>query len=68
MSDPSAMFASTERTAMYQATLTFKDSWSEYVRTVEMEEQGEFYAVLAGTIQGNLNAGSTLIKMERVIV
>ena len=67
MSDPSAMLTSTERKAMYQATLTFKDSWSEYVRTVEMEDQSEFYAVLAGTIQGNLNAGSTLIKMERVI-
>jgi hypothetical protein len=50
---------------MYKATLTFKDSWSEYVRTVEMEDQDMFYAVLAGTIQGNINAGSALIGMDR---
>lgn len=50
---------------MYKATLTFRDSWSDYTRVVEMEDQHEFYAVLAGTIQGNLNAGSTLIAMDR---
>lgn len=50
---------------MYKATLTFKDSWSEYTRVVEMEEQTEFYAVLAGTIQGNVAAGAALIGMER---
>ena len=50
---------------MYKATLTFKDSWSEYTRTVEMEDQREFYAVLAGTIQGNVSMGAALIGMER---
>ena len=50
---------------MYKATLTFRDSWSDYTRTVEMEDQHEFYAVLTGTIQGNLNAGSTLVAMDR---
>ena len=51
---------------MYTATLTFADQYSDtYVRTVQMEEQDAFYAILAGTIQGNLNAGSTLIAMER---
>ncbi len=50
---------------MYKATLTFKDSWSEYVRTVEHDQQDMFYAILAGTIQGNINAGSALIGMER---
>lgn len=51
---------------MYRATLTFADRFSDtYVRTVEMGDQHEFYAVLAGTIQGNINAGSSLIAMER---
>lgn len=51
---------------MYTATLTFADRYFDhYVRTVEMDDQHEFYAVLAGTIQGNLNAGSTLVAMER---
>ena len=51
---------------MYTATLTFADRWNDhYIRTVEMEDQHEFYAVLAGTIHGNINAGSSLIAMER---
>lgn len=51
---------------MYQATLTFKDVFNiEYTRTVKYKDQDMFYAVLAGTIQGNLNAGSTLIYMEQ---
>lgn len=50
---------------MYQATLTFKDSVGEYVRTVVQEDQDMFYAILAGTIQGNLNAGASLLYMER---
>lgn len=50
---------------MHKATLTFRDSWSDYTRTVQMEDQHEFYAVLAGTIDGNLAAGSVLVKMER---
>ena len=51
---------------MYKATLTFADQYSDqYVRTVEMEEQDAFYAILAGVIQGNLNAGSTLVAMDR---
>lgn len=54
---------------MYRATLTFADRWNDhYVRTVEMAEQDSFYAILAGTIQGNINAGSSLIAMEREIV
>jgi hypothetical protein len=59
------MLTSIERIDMYKATLTFKDSWSEYVRTVEHDQQDMFYAILAGTIQGNINAGSALIGMER---
>lgn len=51
---------------MYKATLTFRDPWSEYTRTIEMEDNREFYAVLTGTIQGNLSAGATLIAMEKV--
>lgn len=50
---------------MHTATLTFQDSAGSYVRTVQMEDQHEFYAVLAGTIDGNLAAGSVLVKMER---
>lgn len=50
---------------MYQATLTFKDSAGEYVRTVEQADQDMFYAILVGTIQGNLNAGASLLYMER---
>lgn len=50
---------------MYKATLTFQDSHGEYVRTVEMEEQTEFYAVLAGTIHGNVAAGAALVGMVR---
>ena len=51
---------------MYKATLTFKDVFNiEYTRTVEMKDQDMFYAVLAGTIEGNINAGSTLIGMDR---
>ena len=50
---------------MYQATLTFKDSVGEYVRTVEQVDQDMFYAILVGTIQGNLNAGASLLYMER---
>ena len=51
---------------MHKATLTFQDLYNDtYVRTVEHSEQDAFYAILAGTIQGNLNAGSTLIAMER---
>ena len=50
---------------MHKATLTFRDSWSDYTRTVEMEDMHEFYAVLTGTIDGNLAAGSVLVKMER---
>lgn len=53
---------------MYKATLNFQDSHGEYVRTVTMDVQSEFYAVLAGTIQGNLNAGATLVGMEREMV
>ena len=53
---------------MYQATLTFKDVFNiEYTRTVEHENQGMFYAVLAGTIQGNLNGGSVLLYMDRTM-
>lgn len=53
---------------MYQATLTFKDVFNiEYTRTVKYKDQDMFYAVLAGTIQGNLNAGSTLIYMDRTM-
>lgn len=50
---------------MYKATLTFRDSWSDYTRVVEMEDQSEFYAVLAGTIEGNLNSGATLLYLDR---
>ena len=65
MSDPHAKIRSTERKAMYQATLTFKDFCGEYTRIVKHNEQDMFYAVLAGTIQGNINHGATLIGMER---
>lgn len=50
---------------MYSATLTFQDSHGTYVRTVTMDEQTEFYAVLTGTIHGNVAAGAALIGMER---
>jgi len=50
---------------MHKATLTFRDSWSDYTRTIELEDMQEFYAVLTGTIDGNLAAGSVLVKMER---
>ncbi len=53
---------------MYQATLTFKDSVGEYVRTVVQKDQDMFYAILAGTIQGNLNAGAALLYMDRDMV
>lgn len=53
---------------MYQATLTFKDVFNiEYTRTVKHNEQDMFYAVLAGTIQGNLNSGSILLYMDRTM-
>lgn len=50
---------------MYKAILTFRDSHGDYVRTVEDNDQSNFYAILAGTIQGNMNCGSHLIAMER---
>ena len=65
MSDPYDTLAPKKGKPMYKATLTFRDSYSDYVRTVEMEEQTEFYAVLAGTIQGNLSMGAALIGMDR---
>lgn len=53
---------------MYHATLTFADRWNDtYIRTVDHSQQDAFYAILAGTIQGNLNAGSTLVAMERTL-
>lgn len=51
---------------MHTATLTFRDRFDEeYTRVVEHEDQGMFYAVLAGTIQGNLGVGTVLVNIDR---
>ena len=53
---------------MYKATLTFKDFCGEYTRTVVHVDQDMFYAMMIGTIQGNLACDATLITMHREMV
>jgi hypothetical protein len=68
MSDPHAtlVLPTMKGDKMFKATLTFQDPWSgEYVRTVEHEDQGMFFARIIGTIQGNLACNATLIAMDR---
>lgn len=52
---------------MHTANLTFRDlTGEEYTRSVSLDASDMFYAVLTGTIDGNLAAGSVLVKMERI--
>lgn len=67
MSDPHAtlVLPTMKGDKMYKATLTFKDFCGEYTRIVEHNEQDMLYAMIIGTIQGNLACDATLIAMER---
>ncbi len=53
---------------MFTATLTYRDRFSDAIRTstVEDEDQGMFYAKVVGATKGIVNGefGSTLLSVE----